>query len=298
MNPDFAAAIGAVAFAALYARCDGRPNRSAGEKSRKQPLVQRLIRPTLRPRECGSLSRSPRRLRGVRRHCRQSGGHRQGSRARYLGAKPIGDIRHLSGAVQHVVQELGTGRAFDSRQRTARWSAGTQHSPLFRLTISITVFLLKPTLLAMSRYDSPSAWMPSCPMGAGRPGVRVFALAIQSDRFHWSLFAMRQRLLLRTRYAPKASTAMMMPAAIHWSPGFGKRLKVGIMAQRLYLGVPLVGGYILLPLGGEERRRQLDSAKPAFKRTEKQRAWCAASACLCGGSADESQKGPHAVESE
>jgi hypothetical protein len=48
----------------------------------------------------------------------------------------------------------------------------------------------------------------------------------------------RQRLLLRTRYAPNARTAMMMPAAIHWSPGFGKRLKLGIMAQRLYLGVP------------------------------------------------------------
>src|SRR5262245_6328933 len=45
-----------------------------------------------------------------------------------------------------------------------------------------------------------------------------------------------QRLLLRTRYAPKTRTAMMMPAAIHWSPGFGKRLKLGIMAQRLYLG--------------------------------------------------------------
>src|SRR5262245_6344858 len=47
----------------------------------------------------------------------------------------------------------------------------------------------------------------------------------------------RQRLLLRTRYAPKARTAIMMPAAIHWSPGFGKRLKLGIMAQRL-LRVP------------------------------------------------------------
>src|SRR5262245_37257573 len=61
----------------------------------------------------------------------------------------------------------------------------------------------------------------------------------------------RQRLLLRTRYAPKARTAMMMPAAIHLSPGVGKRLKLGIMAQRLYLGAPLVGGYILLPLGAK-----------------------------------------------
>src|SRR5262245_34945862 len=76
----------------------------------------------------------------------------------------------------------------------------------------------------------------------------------------------RQRLLLRTRYAPKASTAIMMPAAIPWSPGFGNRLKIGIMARRLHWGgeVSVVcRSSILLPLDGEEQRRQLNPTTPA-----------------------------------
>src|SRR5215510_8021925 len=43
----------------------------------------------------------------------------------------------------------------------ARWREANSHRPTIRLTMSITVFLLKPTLRAMSRYDSPPACMPS-----------------------------------------------------------------------------------------------------------------------------------------
>src|SRR5262249_39922504 len=68
----------------------------------------------------------------------------------------------------------------------------------------------------------------------------------------------RQRLLLRTSDPPKARTAMMMPAAIHWSPGLGKRLKLGIMAQRLYLGVPRCSRRRLYPPTTRWRRTAAD----------------------------------------
>jgi hypothetical protein len=56
-----------------------------------------------------------------------------------------------------VAGEEGHHRT-SGRQQAQRW-------PVFRLTMSITVFLLMPTLRAMSRYDTPSACIAEHPLG-------------------------------------------------------------------------------------------------------------------------------------